>query len=208
MTTKYTRDGIVYRSYVTDTGGFDAFGRVLMAAHAYEDLGVPVTHVVLRSSDGRSLDRLRNDEIVPPAGAVVLTSDSNGADDEAWSTLHEWALRHGVTRVVSVLVCPRNVDETPASAPGSVASPDDMRALGFEVTVHLDYQYEGKPRVFWCLTLGTLALKATGATDQAADHCELSRLRMGIESATIKPWIPQLSRPSSMPPSRSAMTSR
>jgi hypothetical protein len=46
--------------------------------------------------------------------------------------------------------------------------PDDLRALGFEVTAHIDYQHQGKSRVFWCLTLGSLALKATGATDAEA----------------------------------------
>jgi hypothetical protein len=52
--------------------------------------------------------------------------------------------------------------------------PDDLRALGFEVTAHLDYQHEGKPRVFWCLTLDSpvrpraLAFKATGSTDAEA----------------------------------------
>lgn len=61
----------------------------------------------------------------------------------------------------------RAVAETRAerAAPGS---PDDLRAYGFEVTAHLDYQHEGKPRTFWCLTLGPLAFKGTGATDAEA----------------------------------------
>jgi hypothetical protein len=48
------------------------------------------------------------------------------------------------------------------------ALPDDLRALGLEVTTHIDYQHQGQTRMFWCLTLGSLAFKATGATDAEA----------------------------------------
>jgi len=48
------------------------------------------------------------------------------------------------------------------------ASPDDIRALGWVVAIHNDYQILQQPHTFWLFTKDGRAVKGEGSTDVIA----------------------------------------
>jgi len=51
---------------------------------------------------------------------------------------------------------------------GEPASPDDIRALGWVVAIHNDYQILQRPHTFWLFTKDGRAVKGEGPTDAIA----------------------------------------
>lgn len=49
-----------------------------------------------------------------------------------------------------------------------MASPNDLRALGWTVAAHNDYRLDGFPHTFWLFTKGGRAIKGEGLTDAEA----------------------------------------
>lgn len=58
-----------------------------------------------------------------------------------------------------------------------VASPDDIRALGWSVAVHNDYRQNGKSYTFWLFTKDGRAIKGEGRSDATALMAVRKQLR-------------------------------
>jgi len=61
------------------------------------------------------------------------------------------------------------------------AKPDDIRAKGWAVAVHNDYNLDGVPHTFWLFTKGLLAVKGEGLTDEEA----LDQVRAQIKKSAV-----------------------
>jgi hypothetical protein len=86
---------------------------------------------------------------------------------------------HERTRSVRYrLVQPIETLSAPPTCAGSV--PDDIRARGWTVAVHNDYQQGGTPHTFWLFTKDGRYLKGEGRTD----HEALNQVREQLDATT------------------------